>query len=116
MERIRVIAKKVDNTWNEGKKIFFCVEDICKAIGFSKEEWNKRWSAYGGPIEKTISPVINEYSEEYNEFLLQNHYVEVLHGATGSYEILFCTIFLFKQILDYDDFMKIMDLLDVDDF
>ncbi len=114
MDRIRAIVKNVDNTINKGKKIFFCAEDICKAIRVSKKEWNELWNTHGGPIEKSISPVINEYSEEYNEFLLQNHYTEVLHGANASYEILYCTIDLFEQVLDYDDFIKIINLLSCD--
>ena len=116
MDRIRAIVKNVDNTINKGKKIFFCVEDICEAIGVSKEEWNDRWNTHGQYIKPTISPVINEYSEDYNEYLKQNHYTEVLHGATGSYEILYCTMNLFEDVLDYSNYTDIMDLLDCENF
>ena len=103
MERIRTIVKEVNNTVNQGKKIFFCVDDVCKVVGVSKKEWNECYVFYWGSIES--------FQEEYKEFFKQNYYTEVIQGANTSYEILYCTIDLFKEILLFDDFMKLRGLL-----
>ena len=108
MDRIRAIVKNVDNTINQGKKIFFCAEDICKVIGVSKEEWDKCWVSHWEYIEPSI--------EEYNKFFLQNHYTEIIQGANASHEILYCTMDLLEDVLDFGYFMGIMELLETKSF
>ena len=99
MERIRTIVKEVNNTVNQGKKIFFCVDDVCKVIGISKKEWNKLWNA-----QKEYTKRVDG---EFYDFFQQNNFVEKIYGANGSYESLYCTINIFKDVLDYEDYNKI---------
>ena len=77
MERIRVIVTKVDNTTNKGKKMFFCVDDVCKVVDISKEYWNECYAYFWKSIES--------FQEEYKEFFKQNYYTEVIQGANTSY-------------------------------
>lgn len=124
-ENIRAFVKKISNA--EGileNRIFFNIEDICKAIGWSKEYWGKKWKEFRDPknfyfhYDSYYTENEDEIDEEIKEDwywadqnFADHHYIEVIEKDNILYENLYCTVELLERILDdFEDFLKIRNL------
>lgn len=103
---IKVKIMRVCNPINEGKKMFFNVEDVCEMLYISKKDWEKLWNDYKVYI---LQPKIENF--DYKIFYNENHYVEKISGMNEEWESLYCTTELLDDILPTEKMNSFLDII-----